>query len=112
MAMRPTNDAEMVTAIGRDGLMITNFAEGQQLSYQLYLSADAKEVTLRYCGYANSICELLIDGQSANFINMPRNGSLTEWTTATIAQPIKAGKHTITLSLFSGSCSLSAIQIQ
>lgn len=112
MAMRPTNDAEMVTAIGRDGLMITNFAEGQQLSYQLYLPADTKEVTLRYCGYANSICELLIDGQSANFINMPRNGSLTEWTTATIAQPIKAGKHTITLSLFSGSCSLSAIQIQ
>lgn len=112
LSMRPTNDAEMVTAIGRDGLMITNFAQGQQLSYQLYLPTAAKQVTLRYCGYANSICELLIDGQSANFIDMPRNGSSTEWVTATISQPIKAGKHTITLSLFSGSCSLSTIQIQ
>lgn len=112
MSMRPTNDAEMVSAIGRDGLMITNFAQDQKLSYQLYFPEDVKNVTVRYCGYANSICELLVDGQSMNFINMPRNGSSTDWTTATVAQPISAGKHTITLSLFSGSCSLSAIQFE
>lgn len=112
LPLRPCTDKEVERQVGREGLMVTNFAAGQAIDYQLYLPANTKEVTLRYCGYANSICELLIDGQSANFINMPRNGSSTEWATATIAQPIKAGKHTITLSLFSGSCSLSAIQIQ
>jgi len=111
MAMRPTNDSEMVSTIGRDGLMITNFAQGQQISYQLYLPKDMEKITLRYCGYSNSICELFVDGVSQNFIDLPRNGSSTEWVNATIAQPVPAGKHTITLSLFSGSCSLSAIQL-
>ena len=112
MSLRPTNDQEMVNAIGRDGLMITNFAAGQKLSYQLYFPKDVQQISLRYCGYSNSICELLIDGESQNFIDMPRNGSSDEWATATLAQPISAGKHTITLSLFSGSCSLSAIQFE
>lgn len=112
MSLRPSNDTWMQESTGREGLMITNFAEGQQLSYQLYVPAYTTQFTLRYASYANSICELLVDGQSQNFINMPRNGSITEWTTATINQPLSAGKHTITLSLFSGSCSLSAIQIQ
>ena len=112
MPLRPTNDAEMVQTIGHDGLMITNFIAGQQLTYQLYFPTDIQQLRLRYCGYSNAICEVLVDGESQNFIDMPRNGSSTEWATASIAQPIKAGKHTITLALFSGSCSLSALQFE
>ena len=92
--------------------MITNFAAGQEISYQLYLPADSKEITLRYCGYSNSICEVLVDGVSQNFIDMPRNGSSTEWIEAKTSLVVKGGKHTITLKLFTGSCYLSAITIK
>lgn len=112
MTLRPSNDSIALTQAGYPGLMITNFAAGQEISYQVYLPADANQLTLRYCGYSNSICEVLIDGQSANFIDMPRNGSSDQWITATTTIPIKAGCHTITLSLFSGSCSLSALEIK
>ena len=109
LVLRPSSDNEIQTQIGREGLMITNFAEGQQLTYQLYLPSKTSQIILRYCGYANSICEVLVDGQSQNYIEMPRNGSSTEWVEASMALPVSAGKHTITLSLFSGSCSLSSL---
>lgn len=112
MTLRPSNDSIALTQAGYPGLMITNFAAGQEISYQVYLPTNANQLTLRYCGYSNSICEVLIDGQSANFIDMPRNGSSNQWITATTTIPIKAGCHTITLSLFSGSCSLSAFEIK
>ena len=112
MTLRPSNDSVALTQAGYPGLMITNFAAGQEISYQVYLPTNANQLTLRYCGYSNSICEVLIDGQSANFIDMPRNGSSDQWIIATTTIPIKAGCHTITLSLFSGSCSLSAFEIK
>lgn len=112
LPMRPSTDEVALAGAGIPGLAITNFAAGQALSYQLYLPNDAKEITLRYCGYSNSICEILVDGVSQNYLEMPRNGSSDEWTAVSISLPVKAGKHTITLSLFSGSCSLSALQIQ
>ena len=101
-----------MAAARKEGLMITNFAAGQEISYQLYLPADSKEITLRYCGYSNSICEVLVDGVSQNFIDMPRNGSSTEWIEAKTSLVVKEGKHTITLKLFTGSCYLSAITIK
>ena len=112
MALRPTNDTAMVRQIGRDGLMITNFAPGQQLSYQVYVPANTTQITLRYCGYSNSICEVLVDGESQNYIDLPRNGSSTDWVEAANTLNLSAGKHTITLSLFSGSCSLSAFTLK
>lgn len=108
MSLRPSTDAEVLQQVGGKGLMITNFAAGQKLSYQVYVPENTSEFTLRYCGYSNSICEVLVDGESANFVDMPRNGSSTDWVTATSPIPVKAGNHTITLSLFSGSCYLSA----
>ena len=111
MALRPTNDSELVSRMQRDGLMITNFAQGQQLTYQLFLPANAKDITIRYCGYSNSICEVLVDGESQNFVNMLKNGSSTEWIEASTPLTVKPGKHTLTLSLVSGSCSLSAFTI-
>lgn len=110
--LRPSTDNVALDKAGYPGLMITNFAAGQQITYQVWVPKDCNQLTLRYCGYSNSICEVLIDGQSENFIDMPRNGSSEEWITASIAMPIKAGYHSITLSLFSGSCYLSAFEIQ
>ena len=112
MPLRPSTDQDVLTRLGHDGLMITNFAAGQQLNYQLYLPENSSQITLRYCGYSNSICEVLVDGVSQNFMDMPRNGTTDEWTTASISMAVPAGKHTITLSLFSGNCYLSALIIQ
>jgi len=111
MTLRPTNDDALRSQIGRDGLMITNFAQGQELTYQLALAGDMQQITLRYCGYTNSICEVLVDGVSQNYINMPRNGSSTEWTEASMSLPIRKGNHRITLTLVSGSCSLSGLTL-
>ena len=112
LPMRPSTDAVALAQAAQPGLMITNFAEGQALTYQVYVPAATKQLTIRYCGYSNSICEVIVDGASQNYLEMPRNGSSTEWTEATVSLPLAAGKHTITLSLFTGSCYLSAFQIQ
>ena len=113
MPLRVTTDAAAVALAGRDGLMITNFAAGQEIDYQLYVTTPSygKAIELRYCGYSNSICEVLVDGESQNFIDMPRNGSSTEWVTASAPLKISQGAHTVTLKLFSGSCYLSALTI-
>lgn len=112
MPLRPSTDTEVQQQVGGKGLMITNFAAGQEIDYQLYLPAGSKEITLRYCGYSNSICEVLVDGESQNFVDMPRNGSNTEWIVAKAPLSISEGKHTVTLKLFSGSCYLSAFEIK
>lgn len=112
MPVRPSTDKEVLQQAGGTGLMITNFAAGQKLTYQVYVPENSTKFTLRYCSYSNSVCEVLVDGESANYIDMPRNGSSTEWVTASSSIPMKAGNHTITLSLFSGSCLLSAFIIK
>ena len=112
MPLRPSMDTEVLQQVGGKGLMITNFAAGQEIDYQLYLPAGSKEITLRYCGYSNSICEVLVDGVSQNYIDMPRNGSSTEWVEASTEIKMPKGKHTVTLKLFSGSCYLSAFEIK
>lgn len=112
MPLRPSTDTEVLQQVGGKGLMITNFVAGQEIDYQLYLPAGSKEITLRYCGYSNSICEVLVDGVSQNYIDMPRNGSSTEWIVAKAPLSISEGKHTVTLKLFSGSCYLSAFEIK
>ncbi len=112
MPLRPSTDEAAMAAARKEGLMVTNFAAGQEIDYQLYLPADSKEITLRYCGYSNSICEVLVDGVSQNFIEMPRNGSSTEWIEAKTSLVVKEGKHTVTLKLFTGSCYFSALNIK
>lgn len=112
MPLRPSTDTEVLAKTHGEGLMITNFSVGQELTYQVYVPTNATKVSLRYCGYSNSICELIVDGKSQNYIEMPRNGTTDSWAETSINQPLSAGCHTITLSLFSGSCYLSAITIQ
>ena len=112
MSLRPSTDTEVLAQAGGEGLMITNFAAGQRISYQVHIPQKTTQFTLRYCGYANSICEVLVDGESVNFIDMPKNGNTTEWVSASSYIPLKAGNHIITLSLYSGSCNLSAFIVQ
>ena len=112
MPLRPSTDTEVLQQVGGKRLMITTFAAGQQLTYQARVPENRTEFTLRYCGYSNSICEVLVDGVSQNYIDMPRNGSNTEWIVAKAPLSISEGKHTVTLKLFSGSCYLSAFEIK
>ena len=112
LAQRPTTDNIIREQIKRDGLHISNFSEGQELTYQLYVPEPTSTIELRYCGYASAICEVVVDGQSANFIDMPRTGGDSNWTSATQKLALKAGNHTIILKLFSGSCSLSAFELK
>jgi hypothetical protein len=112
LSLRPTTDEEVRNRIGKDGLQVANFSQGQELTYRLYLQEKASTVELRYCGYSNSICEVLVDGQTACHVEMPRTGGSDNWTAAHQALSMDAGAHTITLRLFSGSCSLSAFQVK
>ena len=112
MPLRPSTDNEVLEKAGGEGLMITNFSVGQEVTYQIYVPVKSSKLSLRYCGYSNTICEVIIDGKSENFIDMPRNGPTDSWAEASISQPLAPGCHTVKLSLFSGSCYLSAILIQ
>lgn len=111
MPLRPSTDETALSQAGQPGLMITNFTEGQKIDYQLYMPTDGRKITLRYCGYSNSICEVLVDGESQNFANMPRNGSSSEWTEAATEIKMPKGKHTLTLKMISGSCYFSGFRI-
>ncbi len=111
MPLRPSTDETALAQAGQPGLMITNFTEGQKIDYQLYMPTDGRKITLRYCGYSNSICEVLVDGESQNFIDMPRNGSSSEWTEAATDIQMSKGKHTLTLKMISGSCYFSGFRI-
>ena len=112
MPLRPSTDSQVLAQAGGKGLMITNFSVGQQLTYQVYVPEPSSQISLRYCGYSNSICEVTIDGKQSNYIDMPRNGTTDAWAEASIGQSLSVGRHTITLSLFSGNCYLSALKIQ
>ena len=111
MPLRPSTDAVAVEQAGRDGLMITNLVAGQELTYQIGLMTDAKQIEVRYCGFSNGICEVMVDGVSEGFIDMPRNGSSTDWISAQLPVKIQKGKHSLTLRLVSGSCFFSAFSL-
>ena len=112
MTLRPSTDSLIVNQLDHPGLMISNFSQGQQVSYRVYVPENTTQLTIRYAGYSNSICEVLVDGASQGYVNMPREGNPMDWKDAVAAMPISAGKHTITLSLYSGSCLMSAFTLK
>jgi hypothetical protein len=113
MPLRPSTDQVAVSRARRDGLMITNLIEGQELTYQVYVTSPSrgKAIEIRYCGYSNSICEVMADGATLTHIDMPRNGSSTDWIEANMPIQLSQGAHTITLKLLSGSCYFSGFGI-
>lgn len=116
MTLRPSSDEWLKEQSKQDGLMITNFAQGQELSYQIYLDegyGNGKGIELRYCGYSNCICEVLLDGETLVHLSLPRTGNTDEWQSAfSLLGNIKNGKHTLTLKMISGSCYFSGFLVQ
>lgn len=112
MTLRPSTDSVIVNQVNQKGLMISNFSQGQQVTYQIYVPANTTQLTMRYAGYSNSICEVLVDGESQGYINLPREGNPLDWKEATTNIGLAYGKHTITFSLFSGSCLFSAFTLK
>ena len=86
---------------------MTNMTQGHALSYQLHLDEASSKITVRYCGYSNSICEVYVDGKSVQILDLPSNSSATDWVEAEGKLALKAGNHTVTLQLFSGNCNIS-----
>ena len=113
MPLRPTTDNIARNRAKKDGLMITNFSAGQELTYHVFVSTPSrgKAIEVRYCGYSNSICEVLADGKTLTHLDMPKNGSIDEWTEANMDIMLPQGAHTITFKLLSGSCYFSVFSI-
>ena len=112
MTLRPTTDQQAITLAGSNGLMSTNFREGHSLTYQLSVPENTSTITLRYCGYSNTICEVVVDSKTMTHVEMSRNGSTTEWTEASSALSLKKGQHTIELKIISGSCLFSGFKVE
>ena len=53
----------------------------------------------------------MADGVTLTHIDIPRNGSSTEWIDASMPVQLAQGAHTITLKLLSGSCYFSGFSI-
>ena len=112
MTLRPTTDQQAITLAGSNGLMSTNFREGHSLTYQLSVPQNTSTITLRYCGYSNTICEVAVDSKTMTHVEMSKNGSTTEWTEASAALSLKKGQHTIELKIISGSCLFSGFKVE
>lgn len=114
LPLRPTTDAIATAQAKRDGLMVTNFSEGTEITYQVYETSPSsgKAISIRYCGYPNSICEVLLDGKTLIHISLPRTGSSDEWMEVSESvNGIAVGYHKITLRLLSGSCYFSGFSL-
>ncbi|MBQ7530823.1 MAG: glycoside hydrolase family protein [Paludibacteraceae bacterium] len=114
LQVRPSTDTYATAHAGREGLMVSNLPIGLSVTYQIYVpwSSENNVISLRYCGYSNSICELQLDNQSPVYVDMPRNGSTTEWIVAhTPVMRISQGMHTLTIKLQSGSCYISGFEV-
>ena len=108
--LRPTTDYEVYGAAGKNGLMITDLREGTRLTYLLD-TPKSQSLTLHHCGYVDARVVITVDGKQAAEADLPRNSSVTDWTTTEIPLTIRSGKHTLTLSLSKGSCMFSGLEI-
>lgn len=97
--------------VGNDGLAITSMNEGTRVDYQIAVPEDAAMVEFRYTSFSNSILKVTIDG-SDDFLDMPRTGSLKDWQSASLRKTVKAGQHTISIELVSGTCYISGFLVK
>ena len=114
LPLRPSTDEEAIRQARCNGLMVTNLSEGTSITYQVYVTTPShgKVVTMRYCGYSNSICEVLLDGKTLTHLSLPRTGSTDAWQEAFASvSGVSEGAHTLTFKLLSGSCYFSGFGI-
>lgn len=110
-SLRLTNDEFAINASGREGMMITSLKSGVEISYIVY-AATANELVLRYSDFSECIMEVLVDGESVNYVSMPRTGAVDTFADAVVPLTNYKGAHTITLKLMSGSCYLSGFYLR
>ena len=112
ITMRPSTDATAVTGAGRTGLMVSNFAEGMAISYQVYTES-CNAIAVRYTGYSNCVCEVVLDGETQIHLSLDKTGSMENWKEVSGAlSNVSQGAHTLTLKLLTGSCAFSGFQIR
>lgn len=110
--LRPTTDYEIFGAAGKNGLMLTSWGVGTDLTYQIYNEGATSKLIVHYCSYANTQLKVKVDGADKGTYELPRNGSLTDWTTASLSLKVGAGKHKVVLSPVSGSCAYSGFELK
>lgn len=112
LILRPTTDYEVYGQAGKNGLMVNSFQTGTELTYQIYNESATSTLIMHYCSYANTQVKVTVDGHNKGTYELPRNGSLTDWTKETLSVSIGSGKHTIVLSPVSGSCAFSGFEVK
>lgn len=110
--LRPTTDMEVYGAAGKNGLMISVFKAGLELTYQIQVDNKSSQLIMHYLSFSNSKLKVTVDGKDLGTFVLERNGSLTEWTSASLPVEIAPGLHTMVLKMETGSCSYSGFEIK
>ncbi len=85
-------------------LDVTDFFNTMWLDYQVEFSGNESTAQLRYRGFMDSECQILIDGSVVQTVVLPQTGDV--WTTAQVSIQVPAGKHTVRLQMTKGNIHL------
>ena len=93
-----------ITALGNGRYAVTSIADGEWLRYNLHVDTPGLyEVNISSASAADSAgISVLVDGTTWAYLQAPRTGSLSVFTTEERLVPLPAGDHTMTLRLSSG----------
>ena len=64
---------------------------------------DLSSIRMRYANYADSKCELLVDGKVVADISLPGTGDSGIWNTVEAPLKLSQGKHTVRLKVAKGN---------
>lgn len=84
-------------------LELHNFLINQWVEYQIDAKKAISKIRLRYSNYADSKCELLVDGSVVAEIDLPRTGDADIWNTTEASLELPQGKHTVRLKVAKGN---------
>ena len=101
--VRPSSDGE--------GLMLSVFSTEQSAEYQIYVSADASQLQLRYAG-GEAEMVIWLDDEPLTVVTLEATGQMTKWATKTIPVSIPTGKHRLRLEEQQGVINLAWFLIQ
>ena len=98
--IRPSTDTE-------GQWMLTSFKDGQRVDWQVAATQPMQTVQLRYAAAISSEGVLYVDGEPLAKLTFTRTGSNNDWQTLTCDVPMKAGYHTVSIEITSGSISFN-----
>lgn len=103
--IRPSTEAE-------GEMMVTNLRTQEWLEYQVYVPAGSKEVSFTYATVLNSLLFVEVDGQLLSVLDLPKIGSMSNWSTISGAINIKHGRHTVRLQVGDGTLNFAKFSIK